>query len=202
MTCLSRFSYGLRLEPERRRRGPRVRPPPAAETGSRRGRSGRNGASGSEHRPFRAPQEGLRSSESPSFSARFGRDRLTCLSRFSYGLRLEPERRRRGPRVRPPPAAETGSRRGRSGRNGASGSEHRPFRAPQEGLRSSESPCGLSSGHFFAERLCSCPLSGHDNTFCCSFYSTTEGAFFTVRFYGYSPPPGQCPGGLGIAYRA
>ena len=67
-----------------------MRPPPAAEAGSRRGRCGRNGASGSEHRPFRAPQEGLRSSESPSFSARFGRDRLTCLSRFLMGSGSNP----------------------------------------------------------------------------------------------------------------
>ena len=48
---------------------------------------------------------------------------------------------------------------------------------------------GFSSEHFLTERLYFCILSGHDNTSCCSFYSTTEGAFFTVRFFwgGYSP---------------
>ena len=45
----------------------------------------------------------------------------------------------------------------------------------------------FSPEHLFAERLYLCILSGRDSTSCCSFYSTTEGAFFTVRFGGYGP---------------
>ena len=40
---------------------------------------------------------------------------------------------RAGQRLRAPPVADTASRGWRSGRNGASESEHRPFRAPQAG---------------------------------------------------------------------
>ena len=47
---------------------------------------------------------------------------------------------RAGQRLRAPPVADTASRRWRSGRNGASVSEHRPFRAPQERLRSNFEP--------------------------------------------------------------
>ena len=43
---------------------------------------------------------------------------------------------------------------------------------------------GFSPEHFLTERLYFCILSGHDNTSCCSFYSTTEGAFFTARLGG------------------
>ena len=46
---------------------------------------------------------------------------------------------------------------------------------------------GFSPEHFLTERLYFCILSGHDNTSCCSFYSTTEGAFFHCPFGGYSP---------------
>ena len=42
--------------------------------------------------------------------------------------------------------------------------------------------CNFSSEHVFAERLSFCLLSGHDSTFCCSFYSTTEGASFPCPF--------------------
>ena len=47
---------------------------------------------------------------------------------------------RAGQRLRAPPVADTASRGWRSGRNGASESEHRPFRAPQAGLRSNFEP--------------------------------------------------------------
>lgn len=42
--------------------------------------------------------------------------------------------------------------------------------------------CSFSSEHVFAERLSFCLLSGHDSAFCCSFYSTTEGASFPCPF--------------------
>ena len=43
---------------------------------------------------------------------------------------------------------------------------------------------GFSPEHFLTERLCFCILSGHDSTSCCSFYSTTEGAFSLSVFEG------------------
>ena len=49
--------------------------------------------------------------------------------------------------------------------------------------------CGLSPEHLFAERLYLCILSGRDSTSCCSFYSTTGGAFFHCSFLGVWSSP-------------
>ena len=46
---------------------------------------------------------------------------------------------------------------------------------------------GPSPEHFPTEHLCFRISPEHDSTSCCSFYPTTGGAFFTVRFSGYSP---------------